>query len=323
MIKMSVRVLTGLLFIVAAALKLMSIDGFELYIYSFNIFGFGLSAVLARLLICCEILLGLGLILKIRYKEVWRLSMLMLLCFTLFLFYVVIFRNDDNCHCFGDLISLNPLKSIVKNVITILLLLYVRTEKDQNYKPFIKKCIIVISVAVSIILPFFVVPTDAVYNKIISKDTVINSLELEKSLTDSLTVIRLNVFSENDSFTIHRDSLERFDIANDRYIINYISAGCKFCKMGANKLMMMLDNNNVDRAHIKFMVWGYDADILCFMDETNTFDCEYWFINPKKSIDITYGRFPTYVWIDKGKIIASGDIRDLSEDGIVDFLKTE
>ena len=91
--------------------------------------------------------------------------------------------------------------------------------------------------------------------------------------------------------------------------------------MGTKKLMMIVDHNNIDKRNIKFLVWGYDEDIISFMDETNSADCEYWFISPITSFDITYGKYPTYVWADNGKLIDSGDLRDLNENKIVEFFK--
>ena len=47
-LKIIVRVGVGLFFIVSAILKLLSIENFELYIYSFNLMSFLLSGVAAR-----------------------------------------------------------------------------------------------------------------------------------------------------------------------------------------------------------------------------------------------------------------------------------
>lgn len=319
--KKSLRLILGAMFVTAAILKLLSIDYFEIYVYSFNLFSFELATILSRVLISCEILLGLGLIFKVFYKKVWWLSMLMMIGFSIFLLYVIVFRNDDNCHCFGELIRLNPSESIIKNIITILLLLVVKKETNNNYKPRFKKWLIGISVTVSVILPFVVFPTDILYNKLVSKDGNINTSAFERSLNDSINIIHLKILTENDSLVIHRDSLTKFDVTNDKYIISYISAGCEFCKMGAQKLMMIMNHNELDYEHIIFMVWGYDVDILKFIQETETKNCDYWFINPMISIDITNGKFPFYVWTNKGFIVNYGDLRDLSESMISDFLQ--
>ena len=67
-LKMVIRIGIGLFFIVSAVLKLLSLDSFELYIYSFNIVNFVWSGLVARAIIACEILVGVLLIAKVRYK---------------------------------------------------------------------------------------------------------------------------------------------------------------------------------------------------------------------------------------------------------------
>lgn len=319
--KTAARLLLGLMLVTAAVLKLLSIDSFEIYIYSFGIFSFTLTTVFSRLLIAAEILLGLGLILRINYKQVWSLSMLMMVFFTFFLVYVMIFRNDDNCNCFGDLIKLNPSESIYKNIVSILLLLAIRKEKDAVYKPKFRKWLTVISIAVAVILPFIVFPMDSVYNKIMSKDNNINTMAFENSLQDSVNIAKLDFIHENDTIIIKRDSLARLDISDDKYIISYVSAGCRFCKMGSEKLMMILEHNKISEKHLKFLIWGYDEDIIEFMKGTGTEDCEFWFISPYMSLDITFGRFPVYVFTDNGTIASTCDFRELTENETRRFLR--
>ena len=126
------RIGIGGMFVIAAILKLMSIDEFEIYIYSFNVLNFLLTSFVSRIIIAGEFILGLFLILKINYKFTWNATMTVLILFTLFLIYVAIFRNDTNCHCFGQLVELSPVESIIKNVIAMILL---SIDKWTNLKP--------------------------------------------------------------------------------------------------------------------------------------------------------------------------------------------
>ena len=200
-------------------------------------------------------------------------------------------------------------------------MLLIRKEKDAVYKLKFRKWLTVISIAVAVILPFVVFPMDSVYNKIVSKDNNINTVAFENSLHDSINIIKLDIIQENDTMIIRRDSLARFDISDDRYIISYVSAGCRFCKMGSEKLMMILERNEISEEHLKFLIWGYDADIIDFAKETNTMDCEYWFIPPLMSLDITFGKFPVFVWTDSGAIEKTCDLRSLTEKEIREYLK--
>ena len=122
LIKDILRIGIGGMFVIAAILKLMSIDEFEIYIYSFNVLNFLLTSFVSRIIIAGEFILGLFLILKVNYKFTWNATMTILILFTLFLIYTAIFRNDTNCHCFGQLVELSPVESIIKNVIAMILL---------------------------------------------------------------------------------------------------------------------------------------------------------------------------------------------------------
>ena len=122
------------MFIIAAILKLISIDSFEIYIYSFDILNFLFTTIFSRLLIAGELLIGIMFVFKMKYKLVWRTTLIIQILFTLFLIYIMIFRNDDNCHCFGDLIELSPLESIIKNVAIIGVLFLIKTTRLQDYK---------------------------------------------------------------------------------------------------------------------------------------------------------------------------------------------
>ena len=130
-LRLTIRLLLGVFFIGTAVLKLLSIDSFEVYIYSFGIVNFITTTFLSRLLIFIELLIGISLVLNICHRQIWWLTMLMMAGFILFLVYAAIFRNDSNCHCFGNLVELNPLQSIVKNIIVIALLIMIKDEQKQ------------------------------------------------------------------------------------------------------------------------------------------------------------------------------------------------
>ena len=197
------KLFLGALFVVAAVLKLLSIDNFEIYIYSFGLFSYTWTTFFSRLLIFIELLIGISLILKICFKQIWWLTMLMMVGFTLFLIYAAIFRDDSNCHCFGDLIELDPTQSIVKNIIVMALLFFIRNEESHDYKPLLRKWLVGLTVTVSLVISFILLPMDVIYNKLYSGKENVNTKAFYESLSDS-------TYFEG------------------RYLINYALAGCKY-----------------------------------------------------------------------------------------------
>ena len=224
--------------------------------------------------------------------------MLMMVGFTLFLIYAAIFRNDSNCHCFGSLIELDPQQSIVKNIITLTLLFLIKNEKSHDYKPVVKKWLVAGIYVVALAIPFVAVPMDVIYNKIYSEKENVNTGAFYESMSDSTFV----------------------DLQQGRYLINYALAGCKFCKVGAEKLTLMLDRNGISHEKVKFIIGGSDEAIARFIEITGTSDYEHWKIPAPEFMAITYGKFPLYVFIEDGKVVKAGDFRIL-DDEIIESLK--
>lgn len=291
-LQLTIRLLLGVFFIGTAVLKLLSIDNFEIYIFSFSIFSYTWTTFFSRLLIFIELLIGISLIFKIWFKKIWWLTMAMMVGFTLFLVYAAIFRNDSNCHCFGSLIELNPSQSIIKNIIVLALLFFIRNEESHDYKPVLRKWLTTGIILVSLIVSFVLLPMDVVYNKIYSEKENINTEAFYESMSDSTYV----------------------DIRQGRHLINYALAGCKFCKIGAEKLVLMVDRHQIPHAKVKFIVGGSDEAISKFIENTGTSDYEHWKIPAPQFMSITYGQFPLYVFIEDGKIVKAGDFRILDDD---------
>ncbi len=291
-LQLTIRLLLGVFFIGTAVLKLLSIDNFEIYIYSFSIFSYTWTTFFSRLLIFIELLIGISLIFKIWFKKIWWLTMAMMVGFTLFLIYAAIFRNDSNCHCFGSLIELNPSQSIIKNIIVLALLFFIRNEESHDYKPVLRKWLTTGIILVSLIVSFVLLPMDVVYNKIYSEKENINTKAFYESMSDSTYI----------------------DIQQGRHLINYALAGCKFCKIGAEKLVLMVDRHQIPHAKVKFIVGGSDEAISRFIENTGTSDYEHWKIPAPQFMSITYGQFPLYVFIEDGKIVKAGDFRILDDD---------
>lgn len=293
--RLTIRLLLGVFFIGTAVLKLLSIDNFEVYLYSFGLFSYTWTTFFSRLLIFIELMMGISLILKIYFKQIWWLTMLMMVGFTLFLVYAAIFRNDSNCHCFGDLIELDPRQSIFKNIFTTALLLFIRKERSYDYKPLLKKWLVASTIVVSLVVSFVLLPMDVIYNKIYSEKDNVNTVAFYESLGDSTFV----------------------DLQQGRYLINYALAGCKYCRIGAEKVTMMMDRHGISHDRLKFFIGGSDEAIANFVEATGTSDYQHWKIPAPQFMAITFGKFPLYVLIEDGKVIKAGDFRILDDNMIL------
>jgi len=300
-LKAVIRIGIGLFFIVSAVLKLLSLDQFELYIYSFNILNFTWSTLAARAIIASEILLGILLIIKVKYKIAWWLTLLMLIGFSLLLVYVILFRNDSNCHCMGDLVEIKPAWSLVKNLVAIALLLYVREEEDYQFRG--RKLALAGAVVAAMVPPFVLFPIDNVYNFFLKSDNLnYNETALNALMADS--------------------TMQDVNLEKGNYVVGVVSSGCEFCRVSCLKVSEMVDNNHLDTNRILFFVWGGDSTAVReFQSETKTEAFRYVPIDPLTAVQVVNGRFPTYLFFKDGNVESTADLRHLTEKKLCDYLQ--
>jgi len=299
-LKIIIRIGIGVFFIASAILKLISIDNFELYIYSFNIFSFTMSGLAARAIIACELLVGILLIAKVKYKEAWWLTMLMLVGFSFLLVYVILFRNDSNCHCMGDLVEIKPSLSLIKNLLVIALMLLIRKEEDYRFRG--RVTVLVIAILTAIAVPFALFPMDNIYNL------------FSKTSTKSCNEAEFNSFLQDSVMQdIHLDE--------GNFIVGVVSSGCKFCRIGCLKMSEMVTFNKIDSTKVLYFIWGDSTSVQEFRKETKSEPFLYVPINPVKAIRITDGAFPLFLFIQDGEVQRTADLRQLTEKEVVSHLK--
>ena len=293
-LKMIIRIGIGAFFIISAVLKLLGLDHFELYIYSFKLFNLTLCELAARAIIAAEILVGILLIVKVRYKEAWWLTLLMLIGFSLLLIYVILFRNDSNCHCMGELVEITPSLSLVKNLVLIALMLVIRKEEDYPFGKRIRVLALVGSFIAAIVPPFVLFPIDDIYNAF-SKPEIYNEANLNGFLQDSV--------------------MQDIQIDDGNYIVGIISSGCDFCRTSCLKMSEIASNNDLDSTRILYFIWGDSTSVQKFPSETHTEAFRFVTINPLVAIRIT-NSFPLYFFFKDGEVEKTANLRQLTEKDI-------
>ena len=137
------RLLVAIQFILFAMFKLLPMDtfitdGIDRWSDKFLVKKLNISEVLAsyfsRFIIGAEFFLGIMLIFDNFLKKITiPLCVLMLSLFCFYLFPQI--GLSSNCGCGGDIITFTPLETIVKNILTIIILLFVYTEsRDVRYR---------------------------------------------------------------------------------------------------------------------------------------------------------------------------------------------
>jgi hypothetical protein len=114
-----------------------------------------IAVYLARFFIGLEFALGFLMLLPFYIKQLMHFTFFLLGGFTLHLIYLWSIGDTDNCGCFGEMISMTPEQSIIKNI--IMLAIAIAVFKTAETKK-IKKTIPVVFSAVTIISMWIILP---------------------------------------------------------------------------------------------------------------------------------------------------------------------
>ena len=114
-----------------------------------------IASYLARFFIGLEFALGFLMLLPFYIKQFMQFTFFLLGGFTLHLIYLWSIGDTDNCGCFGEMISMTPEQSIIKNI--IMLSIAIAVFKTAETKK-IKKTIPVVFSAVTIISMWIILP---------------------------------------------------------------------------------------------------------------------------------------------------------------------
>ena len=277
------RVLLSALFLVSSVAKIMAIDDFELYIFSYGFLPLDISYLAARLCIVAELLLALFIALGWWRRCVNLTAFLLLILFSLFLGYAALIGRTDSCQCMGRLADLNPVQSLLKNALLIaLVLLYSRLSRAfKATKVSRLKAILSAVFAVAVTAAVFCIsvpdnwmfgPEEARYDREL----------LEESIRPG-------------------GVLEEDGLAEGHQLMAFVTRGCPYCRMTREKLGSIAKRNHIDSSRYHY----YEPSDL----PAGLF------------LRITYGQRPFILLLDDGVPVTTYHYRNISERQISRFLQ--
>ena len=212
------RILISALFLLSAVAKLYPtpLYGITKVFEEGQLIPMGFSSdfapFLSRLIIGFEFFIAFA-ILQSHYikKLVIPSTILLLSVFCIDLAIDIFGGVDENCGCFGQLIPMTPMEAFIKNIFTILLLLFIYrnvTDKEKSSFLLLFNGYLIISVLMFSLLPI-----------------ATNSSNKQVS-----------------SFSSYVDA--DFDINNGKKILCFFDAGCDHCMDAAKSLTELSTNNN-------------------------------------------------------------------------------
>ena len=292
------RMALGALFIVSAIAKLIGIDRFEIYIFSFNLLPLTWSMMAARLVIVAELLVGIGLMANIAKRLVDTCALLMLVCFTLFLGYAALSGRTDSCQCMGSLVEFDPLQSIAKNAVLLLLLVVAMGARPWSWRP---RWFVWLPVVLSPTVTVFVLsaPDNWLFGP---SDEIYNAEQLDSAIAPD-------------------GELAPLKLAEGRHAVAFLSPGCQFCRMADEKLTHICRRNGLDSTAFVYIIPAADSTVAPLTLDTVSFIRHGHLVPPMTFALITYGQRPMLMLMENGKVTATCHYRNINEKQIVDFLK--
>ena len=292
----ALKVLLGLVFIVSAVLKVLGMDQFELYVYSYHFFSLNTAFIVARLAIILELVLGIGLISHTLHKLYWWGSMAMLVGYSLLLWYAVHLGRTDSCHCFGDYLQLDPKQSLIKNGVLIVLLLSI--YKMESWKTPFRWLILSLAIMASAIGVFVASPPDNLAN------------------SDPEHNLQVELFDEMLGDT----PLESMHLDEGKQIVCFFSTGCEYCQMAARKLSLMQQFHGFPDDRITYLFMGDGEGVSMFYELSESHRYRDVIYPDARMLKAVNGNLPTIVFMENGKVVHEYGFRNMDEEEIKAFM---
>lgn len=299
------RCLLGLSFIASAILKFVSVDSFELYIYSWDVMPLWLASWFSRAVLFVEMSLGLSLLVGFYRKIVDGLVCAVLGGFTIFLFGLLIAGVDGNCHCMGESFELSPAQSIAKNLVLFMLLYFSTKSIEPNFlqKPRIKPTLLVLVILASAVFALAKLP----YGLGPKKVTVYNDEKLHEWMA--------------------AEHLED-DFRSDRSILAFFSTSCRHCKMAMSKLEVCLKKTTKGKSSfssipVRWVVWGSEESLDSFMKTNDISEQTHTFLDPKDMMPITEYNIPLILFLEKDSVVSCMSNASFDESVVLEFLNND
>ena len=278
-----VRILVSALFLLSAVAKSFPIWAFEKQLVDLGIIDWCYAPHLARLIIALETAIAIAILQKHYLKTfVIPVTIILLIGFCAHLGIQMVEHGamNGNCGCFGQLIPMTPLEAFIKNVITILLLVYLYRNVENKPKGENKFVVILLIYFLSAFLMFFFFPfcpcsktktPEIIVPQIISDTTITDGLKIDSAaVKDTSKAKGIEIVKQKDSvkkievdlgpakavskFAIYNNfSGKSVNLDEGKKIVCLFVPGCDHCRDAAKELAILKKKYNLPPIYILFM----------------------------------------------------------------------
>ncbi len=294
----AVRIAIGIVFILSGAFKLSTIPSFENLLLKLDIISWKYVEVLSRAIISFEFLIGVLLIANIYIKKTLQITLYTLIGFSFILVYLYFFvSTQDNCGCFGEIIKLNPIESIIKNLILIALVIISLKNKESIVNEWFKmhrKIILIILAIGAFAWPY------------------IAYMPMSKNIKSNYTIKNPFYIDQETMESVNFNTQDSVNLTQGKHIICFASLTCPACKRAISKLSSIHQNNQEKLSIYIIFLDTADRDNLLedLIAETGLTTIPYTFMPLEDFVKTSHSQLPFIVFSEDGE---AKDLRNYSD----------
>ena len=283
------RIIIGLSFILSGVAKLYPIEPFELVFIDLGVANFTIAPFLARFIIVFELFLGLSIIFNYWFKNIiYYLTQGTLAFFTVYLVFLLVTQgNDVDCGCFGSLIELTPVASIIKNIVLIVGLLFVKRRYHSHGLWWLPILFIILS--------------------------SVSTFSLNKVGIHNLQGVEVNEKVDFSGLPELYKMNKKVDFSKGKKMIAFVTWTCPHCINATRKFVTL---NNQKKINNLYLVVGSKKEpgLIEFKEKTKHDFRTIW-MKDDEFFKYSGGRLPAIVYIEDGVIKKKwfGDLFDVDE----------
>ena len=284
-ISLVIRFLIFVLFVFSAVAKMFPIWAFEKQLVDLGLMSWCWAPYFSRALIAIELALGVMIIQPHYLKRIVipaTIGLLVVFCAHLTIEMVKHGAMNGNCGCFGQLLPMTPLEAFIKNVVTIILLVFVYKNTSQDNKSKNRFSVLLIIWLFATLLMYILFPfcpcakaatttlpqveveveesmDDASSISETGKDVLgalknnLGKIAIDSIKKDSVVVAPgpAKVKSRFSDYAVFGD--KKVNIDNGKKIVCFFAAGCDHCQNVAKTLVKLSKNPGFPKVYIFFM----------------------------------------------------------------------
>ena len=286
-------------FLLSAILKLRPLEPYEFYLIESHLANWDTVPFISRFFVGLELFIGVVLLAQLKRRLALILTLVLLICFTLYLGYVVAFKPSlsEDCGCFGQHFQLTAFQSILKNLVLMGLCLWALRTSSLFTIPKGK-------IVFMVLLPLCL---------------------LAVVVVDPPDFLMVDAFEENNveadftKFNYEGFEPQLLSSSQNKHVFIFLSTSCKMCKLAARKISLF-DFSREEKNQISTVYWGNDSTVAVFENETDYWPTRSKVLKAKDFLEFSGKNLPSIVFIENKIGIKKRGFRNLSEQEIHEFL---